>query len=366
MIDVSNPAAPVELGALDTPHIALDVEVVGGLAFVADWDSGLRLIDVSNPAAPVELGALDTPGDALDVEVVGGLAYVADGDSGLWVIDVSDPAAPVELGALQTPSNAFAVEVVGGMAYVADASSSLRVIDVSDPAAPVEIGALGMPGLAWDIEMVGGLAFVAAPGSGLQVIDVSHPAAPVELGALDTPEDAHDIAAVAGLAYVADGFSGLRIIDFGPEYSPGLEVEIDIEPGSGDNLIDPFSQFVTPVALLGSDAFDVADVDVTTLAFGPGGAAPAFDLTHPFLYELSHWDVNGDGKKDLLSFYRAPETGIALGDTEACLTGETLDGTPFEGCDAVTTILPPWWCGLGAELVLLLPPLMWLWRRRGI
>jgi hypothetical protein len=42
------------------------------------------------------------------------------------------------------------------------------------------------------------------------------------------------------------------------------------------------------------------------------------------------------------------------------LAGETLDGTFFEGCDAVATEPP---CGTGFEAALLPPPLLWVRRR---
>ena len=145
-----------------------------------------------------------------------------------------------------------------------------------------------------------------------------------------------------------------------------VPVRIDINPGSDVDRINPMSRSVIPVALLGSDTFDVLDVDVTTLSFGPAGAPSVLPLTNPWVFRFfTHFDVNHDGHKDLFALYRTQETGIALGDDEACLNGETLDGIAFEGCDHITTLTHvPRGCGLGFELACLLPPLLWLRSRR--
>ncbi|MCH8921271.1 MAG: hypothetical protein IIA23_11300 [Chloroflexi bacterium] len=119
--------------------------------------------------------------------------------------------------------------------------------------------------------------------------------------------------------------------------SPG-EIEIDIKPGSDRNPVKLKSKGVIPVAILGSDAFDVTTVDVTTLTFGPDGATPAHDLTDPVVYADHLKDVNGDGFTDLVSHYRTQDTGIATGDTEACLTGETTGDVAIWGCDDIRTV----------------------------
>jgi len=220
IIDVSNPAAPVHVGYYNTPGYAQGVRVVGTLAYVADGYSGLRIIDVSNPAAPVQRGYYDTPGSAWGVQVIGTLAYVADGSSGLRIIDVSNPAVPVQRGYYDTLGYAYGVQVVGTLAYVADYDSGLRIIDVSNPAAPVQVGYYDTPGSAQGVQVIGTLAYVADGYSGLGIVNVSTPAAPVLAGYYDTPGYARGVQIVGTLAYVADSGSGLRIIDVSNPAAP--------------------------------------------------------------------------------------------------------------------------------------------------
>ncbi|MBW1883833.1 MAG: VCBS repeat-containing protein, partial [Deltaproteobacteria bacterium] len=136
---------------------------------------------------------------------------------------------------------------------------------------------------------------------------------------------------------------------------PAADPEIDIKPRREVNRIHLMSSHLLRVAILGSGTFDVAHVDLTTLAFGPKGAPPA----HRKGGHLE--DVNRDGFDDLVSRYQITKTGIAFGDTQACVNGRLLDGVPFEGCDEIVSVPD---CGIGFELILLLPPLMRLHARR--
>lgn len=119
-----------------------------------------------------------------------------------------------------------------------------------------------------------------------------------------------------------------------PSFAGGACVMIDIKPGSFPNSINPNNKGVIPVAILGSELFDVASIDVTTLMFGPSDAAPAHTAGGHFE------DVNGDGFLDLVSHYWTAETGIAVGDSSACVTGELFDGSLFVACDSVRMVPP--------------------------
>ena len=51
------------VGSVATPDYALGVAVAGDRAYVACFESGLRVVDISNPSAPVIVGSMRAPGD---------------------------------------------------------------------------------------------------------------------------------------------------------------------------------------------------------------------------------------------------------------------------------------------------------------
>jgi hypothetical protein len=105
---------------------------------------------------------------------------------------------------------------------------------------------------------------------------------------------------------------------------------IDIKPGDDPNAINPASRGRIPVAILGAPSLDLSLLKLDTLAFGPAGA-PAV--------HTSFEDVNGDGELDLVAHFRTEETGIAFGDTGACVRG-VFALTEFEACDSIRTVPP--------------------------
>jgi hypothetical protein len=110
-----------------------------------------------------------------------------------------------------------------------------------------------------------------------------------------------------------------------------IDVEIDIKPGSFPNSINPDSNGVIPVAILTTSDFDATTVDASTVEFGPDGAM--------MIHKNAHLeDVDGDGDIDMVLHFRTQDTGIADGDTEASLSGETFDGQDILGTDSVRTV----------------------------
>jgi hypothetical protein len=79
---------------------------------------------------------------------------------------------------------------------------------------------------------------------------------------------------------------------------------------------------VIEVVLHSAATLEGPKVDMSSLRFGPSGAAPASSRL-------------AKSQNDLVLQFRAAETGIPRGAVNACLDGRLLDGVPFKGCDLV-------------------------------
>ncbi|MCH7922841.1 MAG: FG-GAP repeat protein [Nitrospinae bacterium] len=129
----------------------------------------------------------------------------------------------------------------------------------------------------------------------------------------------------------------------------GLEVPIDIKPGSCPNPLNVKSEGVLPVGILGTEDFDATDVDPTTvllagvpmLIFDYEDVATPFE---PFVSKEEATDCNDggpDGFEDItLKFDTQAIVGaispVDDGDVVVLpLEGELFDGTPIVGEDVV-------------------------------
>ena len=105
VVNISDPAHPIKTGSVLWSRYSYDLDIVGTYLYSAASIDGLRIFDVSNPAAPTEIGSYTRPGLVVaGVEVSGSRAYVIDrgeNGGGLVVLDVSNPAAITESGFVQ-------------------------------------------------------------------------------------------------------------------------------------------------------------------------------------------------------------------------------------------------------------------------
>ena len=238
IIDISDPANPVEVGYLQDDSrggngtymsLPYNIFVRGDYAYFPSWaEDALTIIDVSDPANPTEVGFIRDyrqPGgtaERLDgasfVEVAGNYAYVTtDKDWGLTIINISDPTNPFEVGHIQDEEKGGTAEgmrimapvfVSGEYAYVGSlADDAISIIDISDPSNPVQVGVIyddespqeGITPNARCIDLPVGIyvsgdyAYIGSRhDSALSILDISDPANPIEVGCIQDDDPVAD------------------------------------------------------------------------------------------------------------------------------------------------------------------------------
>lgn len=213
LYDISDPNNPTHLSNVHTPGSSKGVVVDGKYAYVGDDDHGLQIIDISDPKHPRTVSEIITSGLAYTLKKIGPLIYLADHRGGFHIIDVSDVFKPKMIGSFDTQGKSWAIDVHDHTAYVADDSSGLLMFDVSNPSQILPLGQFNPGGYAEDVVVREGIAYVVFFDQGLYILDVKAPSAPELIGHIPIPGNARSISLEGNFAYIASWEAGLQIVD---------------------------------------------------------------------------------------------------------------------------------------------------------
>jgi hypothetical protein len=128
-----------------------------------------------------------------------------------------------------------------------------------------------------------------------------------------------------------------------------VQVALDIKPGSYPNPLNAKSKGVLPVAILGTEDFDVNDINVSSIELeGVSPTRYSFEdmgTSFGILENPCHTTTDGaDGLMDLSLKFETQNIVTALEEFEdgdeivLTVTGELHDGTPIEGNDCVVIL----------------------------
>jgi len=199
----------IQAGQLDILNSTLSVAAGGG---------GLLQLNASQTDTLIELGRYDQNQDVRDVELVGQLAYIAEFGYGMRVIDVSDPDSMNAIGSY-VASGATDLYILGTTAYLALGNNGVQSVSIANPAAPVNLGSIGSGGgrIVTGVKGQGRWLYTANGDAGVEVIDANNPVSlqAATGGSFNTIGFAHKVAAHNSYVLVADNeyFTILKYVE---------------------------------------------------------------------------------------------------------------------------------------------------------
>jgi len=182
-ININNPSVPTFIGECILLNIGADMIVRDSLAYALGSGRILQIVKIADPSSPDTFPRYYLPDftSARAICLQDTFAYVADGDSGLRILNISNPAAPFEAGHFLTSDAIYGVYVRDSLAYLAALGAGLRIVNISNPAAPQEVGSYLAPGWTRDVWIADTIAYVAASGC-IEVLNIVNPATPFQVG----------------------------------------------------------------------------------------------------------------------------------------------------------------------------------------
>lgn len=230
VLNISNPAAPVEVGTTTFSETPYWIEVVNSRAYVASGVYGnfLTTINVSNPNAPSVLGEYQSHigSQGAKVTIHNNTAYWTTGYSGLFIMDISDPTDPTYVKTYEAISATRNLQVADGYAYIGlnndhafivpqdpQKFATMIIADLSSPDQPEVVGAYQGYTDFGNFAVSGDYAYIVEPKTfdstglapgGVRILAVSNPAIPAAQGFYDTLGSGSTSTMMYGIAHQGD------------------------------------------------------------------------------------------------------------------------------------------------------------------
>ncbi|HTW92320.1 MAG TPA: T9SS type A sorting domain-containing protein [bacterium] len=238
IVSLADSTRPYALSMRDVPGWGWGAWASGlaQAAFIGCHRAGLQVFDTRNTVLPVRDTGLLGADQAVDVDVDGGRAYVADYNAGLQILDVSVPSRPMLLAQYDSSRTVRSATARDSFAYVSWPMPRMVTLDVTDPHHPLRVaGCDGMFNPPEDMVLRDSFVYCAEMNR-FQIVNVARPRQPVLVGSCVSTDGVYfGLAVQDTLAYVAGGASlevvsvadpaNPRVIDSGGRASSGVTVK---------------------------------------------------------------------------------------------------------------------------------------------
>jgi len=186
ILDTADPGSPTVVASVSAPGSVEDATVDGETLLIAGDSNGLRVVDVGDPAQPVELGSTIVLPQTFGVATLGDIAYAI--GYHLVAIDVTDPGLPVVLGSEPDVTGNW-ITIEGDRGYVVSTwGGTASIVDLSSPSLPIALGTATLASGWWEWPVVIGDHLIVRGtlnDTFVVVIDASDPMTPAQVASFD-------------------------------------------------------------------------------------------------------------------------------------------------------------------------------------
>jgi len=251
VLDVSDPANPVETGYLDQTYGIEAVAIAGHYCYTGDLRS-LHVFNIANPSQAQKVASLPLEGQLKGIQVVDTLAYMT--GYKFSILNVSNPASPKILGEYRYNNSFTELAVDVDYAYAIETEQRVASIDIKNPSHPILRKRYYLP--AQHLCLSDGILFVSDSEDTLHIYRASPQGDLTELTPYAFSSAIYGVGAGGGYCYVTTSKNGVRILDVrNPENV--TEVACDISGTYTTVLIEGQFCFLAKTLYNGIDIYNV-------------------------------------------------------------------------------------------------------------